>query len=114
MEAPCQKAKEASIWINMIAPQRAPHQGLALHWYTQLPANSIDSFVMLKRKFNMQYLTSRPHHLTPMALVNLRQGENEPLCSFMARDPPMNMDELRTRDTDYIQMKEMDEFRGSV
>ncbi|RDX64893.1 hypothetical protein CR513_56497, partial [Mucuna pruriens] len=58
-------------------------KGSTLHWYTQLPANSIDLFVTLKKKFSTQYSTSHPHHLTPTTLVNMQQGENEPLCSFM-------------------------------
>ncbi|RDX94864.1 hypothetical protein CR513_22700, partial [Mucuna pruriens] len=49
-----------------------------------LPANLIDSFEMLKKKFDTQYSTSQLHHLTSMALVNLQQGENESLCSFVA------------------------------
>ncbi|RDX66534.1 hypothetical protein CR513_54685, partial [Mucuna pruriens] len=75
-------------------------------------------------KFNTQYLTSRPHHLTPMALVNLRQGENESLWhgsqtsrSFsdsLCRDLPTSMDELRMRVISYIQMEEMIEFPDSV
>ncbi|RDX60384.1 hypothetical protein CR513_61475, partial [Mucuna pruriens] len=121
-----------------------PLKRLALQWYTQLPANSIDSFVTLKKKFNTQYSTSCPHHLTLIALVNLQQGEGEPLRSFMARFsnlsimiynlnpevalhsmsncfitacigiPPMTMDKLRMRATSYIQMEEMIEFRDSV
>ncbi|RDX68913.1 hypothetical protein CR513_52043, partial [Mucuna pruriens] len=67
-------------------------KGLILHWYMQLPANSTDSFGTLK-KFSTQYLTSRTHHLTPMAL-----------------GPPYDMDDLRTRAIGYIQMEEMIEF----
>ncbi|RDX72794.1 hypothetical protein CR513_47671, partial [Mucuna pruriens] len=39
---------------------------------TQLPANPINLFRTLKKKFSTQYSTSRPYHLTPMTLINLR------------------------------------------
>ncbi|RDX63385.1 hypothetical protein CR513_58199, partial [Mucuna pruriens] len=46
-------------------------QGAALNWYTRLPPNSIDLFETLMMKFGAQYATSRPHHFTSIALVNL-------------------------------------------
>ncbi|RDY05334.1 hypothetical protein CR513_10833, partial [Mucuna pruriens] len=58
--------------------------GSTFHWYTQLSANLIDLFKTLKKKFSTQYSTSQPHHLTFVALVNLRQEDNEPLRFFMA------------------------------
>ncbi|XP_020208137.1 uncharacterized protein LOC109793079 [Cajanus cajan] len=58
-------------------------KGASLAWYTQLPARSIDSFDTLVRRFTTQYATSRPHHVTSAALANLRQGEDEPLRTFM-------------------------------
>ncbi|XP_020235536.1 uncharacterized protein LOC109815278 [Cajanus cajan] len=60
-------------------------KGAALHWYTQLPAGSIDSFNTLVRRFLAQYATCRPHHTTSAALANLRQNDDEPLRSFMER-----------------------------
>ncbi|XP_020240412.1 uncharacterized protein LOC109819191 [Cajanus cajan] len=60
-------------------------KGPALHWYTQLPAGSIDNFATLVRRFTAQYSTSRPHHTTSAALANLRQNDDEPLRAFMER-----------------------------
>ncbi|RDX92092.1 hypothetical protein CR513_25827, partial [Mucuna pruriens] len=60
-------------------------KGLTLHWYTQLPAKSIDSFKMLKKKFDTQNSTNRSDHLTSMALVNFQHEESEPLHSFVAQ-----------------------------
>nr|KYP31526.1 hypothetical protein KK1_048094 [Cajanus cajan] len=60
-------------------------KGAALNWYTQLPAESIDSFSTLVRRFTAQYATSRPHHITSAALASLRQNGNEPLRAFMER-----------------------------
>nr|KYP54491.1 hypothetical protein KK1_000679 [Cajanus cajan] len=59
--------------------------GAALNWYTQLPAESIDSFSTLVRRFTAQYATSRPHHITSDALASLRQNDDEPLRAFMER-----------------------------
>ncbi|XP_020205257.1 uncharacterized protein LOC109790504 [Cajanus cajan] len=60
-------------------------KGAALHWYTQLPAGSIDSYSPLVRRFMAQYATSRPHHTTSTALANLRQNYDGPLRTFMER-----------------------------
>nr|KYP53478.1 hypothetical protein KK1_024616 [Cajanus cajan] len=60
-------------------------KGPALHWYTQLPAGSIDSFCTLVRRFVAQYATSRPHHTTSAALANLRQNDDESLRDFIER-----------------------------
>ncbi|XP_020239446.1 uncharacterized protein LOC109818404 [Cajanus cajan] len=60
-------------------------KGPALHWYTQLPAESIDNFGTLVRRFMAQYATSQPHHTTLAALANLRQNNDEPLRAFMER-----------------------------
>ncbi|XP_020211541.1 uncharacterized protein LOC109796268 [Cajanus cajan] len=60
-------------------------KGPALHWYTQLPAGSIDSFATLRRRFVAQYATSRPHHTPLAALANLRQNDDESLRAFMER-----------------------------
>nr|KYP71811.1 hypothetical protein KK1_011084 [Cajanus cajan] len=60
-------------------------KGAALNWYTQLPAESIDSFNTLVRRFTVQYATSRPHLVTLAALASLRQGDDEPLRTFMER-----------------------------
>nr|KYP55415.1 hypothetical protein KK1_001627 [Cajanus cajan] len=60
-------------------------KGVALNWYTQLPAESIDSFDTLVRQFTVQYATSRPHHITSAALASLRQSDDEPVRMFMQR-----------------------------
>jgi len=60
-------------------------KGMALSWFTKLPPYSIDSFKTLVNLFTTQFATSRPHHLTSIALVNIRQGKGESLRMFMDR-----------------------------
>ncbi|XP_020240503.1 uncharacterized protein LOC109819251 [Cajanus cajan] len=60
-------------------------KGRALSWFTRLPANSIDSFNTLASQFTIQFSTSRPHHLTSLALVSIRQEKKESLRAFMSR-----------------------------
>jgi len=45
----------------------------------------IDYFDMLLAKFETQSTTSRPHHLTSMALINIQQEKGESLRLFMER-----------------------------
>ncbi|XP_020230239.1 uncharacterized protein LOC109811017 [Cajanus cajan] len=59
------------------------HVDLYVTQYTQLPTGSVDSFDTLVRRFTAQYATSRPHHITSAALASLRQGDDEPLRTFM-------------------------------
>ena len=59
--------------------------GMALSWFTKLPPYSIDSFKTLVNLFTTQFATSRPHHLTFIAHVNIRQGRSESLWVFMDR-----------------------------
>jgi len=47
-------------------------KGATLSWFTKLPPNSIDSFTTLVVKFETQFATSRPHHLTPITPVGIR------------------------------------------
>ncbi|XP_020218340.1 uncharacterized protein LOC109801634 [Cajanus cajan] len=54
-------------------------------YITQLPAELIDNFDTLVRRFMAQYATSRPHHVTSVALASLRQGDDESLRAFMER-----------------------------
>ena len=61
------------------------HKGLALNWFTRLPPNSIDYFNTLVTRFGIQFATSKPHHLTSLALVNIRQEKGESLREFMER-----------------------------
>ena len=60
-------------------------KGAALSWFTRLPLLSIECFDTLIEKFGAQFATSRPHHLTSIALVNIRQEQNESLRAFMER-----------------------------
>jgi len=58
-------------------------KGATLSWFTRLPSLCIDCFDMLVEKFGAQFATSRPHHLTSIALVNIRQEKGESLRMFM-------------------------------
>jgi len=60
-------------------------RGVALSWFTHLPPGSIDSFATLKAKFIAQFATSKPHQMTSVVLVNIRQEKGESLKSFMER-----------------------------
>ena len=60
-------------------------KGAALSWFTRLPAQSIDCFDTLAMRFGAQFTTSQPHHLTSIALVNIRQEKAESLRAFMDR-----------------------------
>jgi len=60
-------------------------RGATLSWFTRLPPLSIDCFDTLVEKFGAQFATSRPHHLTSIALVNIRQEKGESLRMFMER-----------------------------
>jgi len=60
-------------------------KGATLSWFTKLPPNSIDSFATLVVKFETQFATSRPHHLTSIALVGIRQEKGESLRTFVDR-----------------------------
>ncbi|KAG4986588.1 hypothetical protein JHK82_034209 [Glycine max] len=58
-------------------------KGKALYWFTMLPPNFVDSFDTLVGRFGTQFATSRTHHLTSVALVNIRQEKKKPLRIFM-------------------------------
>ncbi|XP_068504166.1 uncharacterized protein [Phaseolus vulgaris] len=60
-------------------------KGAALSWFTKLSPNSIDSFATLVAKFETQFATSRPHHVTSIALVGIRQEKGESLRTFVDR-----------------------------
>jgi len=60
-------------------------KGATLSWFTKLPPNSIDSFATLLVKFKTQCATSRPRHLTSIALVGIRQEKRESLRTFIDR-----------------------------
>jgi len=52
-------------------------KGATLSWFTRLSAHSIDCFDTLVAKFGAQFTTSSPHHLTSIALVNIRQEKTK-------------------------------------
>jgi len=58
-------------------------KGATLSWLTTLSPNSIDSFATLLAKFETQFATSRPHHLTSIALVSIREEKGESLRTFV-------------------------------
>jgi len=60
-------------------------KGVAFSWFARLPTHSIECFDTLVKKFGAQFATSRPHHLTSIALVNIRQEKTESLRTFMER-----------------------------
>ena len=60
-------------------------KGAPLSWFTPLPPLCIDCFDTLVEKFGAKFATSRPHHLTSIALVNIRQERGESLRTFMER-----------------------------
>jgi len=59
--------------------------GEALDWFSELPANSIDSFATLKARFSTQFASLRPAILTVNNLVNIRQEDGESLRSYLDR-----------------------------
>ncbi|XP_020203550.1 uncharacterized protein LOC109789096 [Cajanus cajan] len=66
-------------------------KGPAFNWFTRLPPGSVDSFTSLSSRFVIQFTTSRPHQLTSIALVNIRQEKKEPLRTFMERFGKMTL-----------------------
>ncbi|XP_020206963.1 uncharacterized protein LOC109791999 [Cajanus cajan] len=60
-------------------------KGRALSWFPRLPPNSIDSFNTLSSQFTIQFAKSRPHNLTSLSLISLRQDKKESLRTFMDR-----------------------------
>ncbi|XP_020201848.1 uncharacterized protein LOC109787708 [Cajanus cajan] len=66
-------------------------KGPALNWFTRLPPGSVESFTSLSSRFVIQFATSRPHQLTSIALVNIRQEKKEPLRAFMERFGKMTL-----------------------
>ena len=54
-------------------------KGGALSWFTKLPPNFVNCFETLVAKFDTQFATSRPHHITSIAMVGIRQEKGESL-----------------------------------
>jgi len=59
--------------------------GEALEWFSELPANIIDSFATLKARFSTQFAPLRLAILTVDNLVNIRQEDGESLRSYLDR-----------------------------
>ncbi|XP_022638464.1 uncharacterized protein LOC111241956 [Vigna radiata var. radiata] len=57
----------------------------ALEWYYTLPPNSIDSFHTVTTLFKRQFSANRREKMSAAELVNLKQGRDEPLRTFMRR-----------------------------
>jgi len=57
----------------------------ALSWFMKLPPNSVDSFETLVAKFDIQFATSRSHHLMFIPLVSIHQEKGESLRKFIDR-----------------------------
>jgi len=72
-------------YMSLYTSDDAVLKGAALSWFTKLSPKSIDSFVTLVAKFETQFATSRPHHLTSIALVGIRQEKGESLRTFVDR-----------------------------
>ena len=59
--------------------------GMAQHWYSRLPPNSISCFVDLSRAFIGQFVGRKTHAKSSASLMNLHQGKNESLREYMNR-----------------------------
>ncbi|WVY89245.1 hypothetical protein V8G54_034759 [Vigna mungo] len=57
----------------------------ALEWYYTLPPNSVDNFQTVTTLFKRQFSASRRERVSAAELVNLKQGRDEPLRTFMRR-----------------------------
>jgi len=53
-------------------------------WARGVPSlpNSLECFETLVTRFGIKFDTSRPHHLTSLALVNIWKVKGESLCVF--------------------------------
>ncbi|XP_014503222.1 uncharacterized protein LOC106763565 [Vigna radiata var. radiata] len=60
-------------------------KGEALEWYYTLPPNSIDNFHTVTTLFKRQFSANRRERMSAAELVNLKQGRDEPLRTFMRR-----------------------------
>lgn len=58
-------------------------KGQALHWFSRLHLNIVDSFKTLVACFGTQFTTNQPHQLTSVALVNVHLEKKEPFWTFM-------------------------------
>ncbi|XP_014524092.1 uncharacterized protein LOC106780328 [Vigna radiata var. radiata] len=60
-------------------------EGEALEWFNSLPVNSIENFKSLGEMFKRQFAASSMEDVTVVDLMNLKQGKEESLKSFMDR-----------------------------
>ncbi|XP_014499250.1 uncharacterized protein LOC106760313 [Vigna radiata var. radiata] len=60
-------------------------KGEALELYYTLPPNSIDSFYAVNTLFKRQFSANRREGASAAELINLKQGRDEPLRTFMRR-----------------------------
>ena len=111
-------------------------KGKALSWFTKFPPNSVDCFETLMAKFDIQFATSRPHHLTSLRtfidrfgktamsirnlspevvmhhmLTALRPG---PFADSLCMQPTASLDELRRRAAKFMQLEALREFRNQA
>jgi len=70
------------IWCRVFSTSLT---GEVLEWFSELPANIIDSFVTLKARFSTQFAPLKPAILTVDNLVNIRQEDGESLRSYLDR-----------------------------
>ncbi|XP_014489922.1 uncharacterized protein LOC106752703 [Vigna radiata var. radiata] len=60
-------------------------KGEALEWFDSLPDGSIENFKGLSNMFKNQFAACRVQDATVVDLMNLKQGKEEPLKTFMDR-----------------------------
>ncbi|XP_014503206.1 uncharacterized protein LOC106763546 [Vigna radiata var. radiata] len=60
-------------------------EGEALEWFDSLPNGTIGNFKSLSSLFKNQFAASRAQDATVIDLMNLKQGKEEPLKTFMDR-----------------------------
>ncbi|XP_014511626.1 uncharacterized protein LOC106770326 [Vigna radiata var. radiata] len=60
-------------------------EGEALEWFNSLPNGSVENFKSLSGMFNEQFAACRAQDVTLVDLMNLKQGKEEPLKTFMDR-----------------------------
>jgi len=73
---------DKAVWCKVFA---TPLKERELDWFTKHPFNSMDNFKTLSAKFSTRFATSRPHHISSLALLNIRQEKEEHLRSFMKK-----------------------------
>jgi len=60
-------------------------KGMTLSWFTRFPPLLVDCFKTLVGLFSTQFATRKPHHLTSLTLVKIKQEKGESLRMFMER-----------------------------